>query len=517
MSSQYGSRNCVSHDDHFVGCDVDAMKHTFFQHPDKVSFYNSLPFISGHFGFNFCERFMRGRYSFTFLRNPASRIISFYYFCKNWNYVKRDFERKLKSYSFDDLLDECFNDHRIRHILWNNQAWSLAYGDFAVKPKLLSDFSENELFCMAKNNAERFSYIGFVETFQQDKNNIMHDIGATKIYVHTVRNSTHKRPQIEDIPKHTQRRIAKLTELDDELYKELFARHQSKFKKIYPKHICRYVSKEYNMKLSKLKETLPRYSQKYMDGLIDVLQQSRKDYLNLMERILCGLIYKDGGLNMDGATAFNHEIREYGWDWPQNAHTMIGLKRLQNVRELMGGIIGNNIPGDFIETGVWRGGASIMMRAILHTYGIEDRRVFVADSFEGLPPPNAEKYPADAGSNFHTYPQLAISLEDVQQNFSTYGLLDAQTVFIKGWFKDTLPALPTNSLALMRLDGDMYESTMDALVHLYDKLSVGGYVIIDDYHVVAPCKQAVEDFCIAKNITPTIQEIDGVGVYWKKQ
>lgn len=241
-----------------------------------------------------------------------------------------------------------------------------------------------------------------------------------------------------------------------------------------------------------------------------------KRYLTLLQDCLCGVIYEDSPLKVLGAEKFDAQLREYGWDWPSVAHTMIGRKRLANVCALTESVLGEGIEGDLIETGVWRGGACIMMRAVLDAYCVTDRTVWLADSFEGLPAPNEEKYPADRGDEFHTYSELAVSIEDVKRNFEKYGLLDDQVQFLKGWFKDTLPTAPIKKLALLRLDGDMYESTMDALNALYDKLSIGGYVIVDDYNVVEGCKKAVHDFLSGRSLQPEIHEIDGVGVYWKK-
>lgn len=261
------------------------------------------------------------------------------------------------------------------------------------------------------------------------------------------------------------------------------------------------------------KKYAPRYTTQYLQT---ILNEKRNDYLELMTKTLCGVIYKDSGRMGGDVTPYNEVTRQYGWDWPMHAHTMIGQKRLENVRTLTECIIENNIPGDLIETGVWRGGASIMMRAVLYACDISDRKVYLADSFEGLPPPDAAKYPADTDSIFHEFSELAVSQEQVQENFMAYGLLDEQVVFVKGWFRDTLPGLNVKKLALIRLDGDMYESTMDALESLYDRLSPGGYVIVDDYHVVPACKKAVHDFWSTQNISPKIQEIDGVGIFWKK-
>lgn len=239
-------------------------------------------------------------------------------------------------------------------------------------------------------------------------------------------------------------------------------------------------------------------------------------YLRLIQDCLTGSLYEDPPLNTLGQEIFDARLREYGWDWPSRAHTMIGRKRLENVRSLTESVLGNGIPGDFIETGVWRGGACILMRAVLDAYRVTDRRVWLADSFEGLPPPDSAQYPADKGDTFHTYQELAVSQEQVQENFRKYGLLDEQVVFLKGWFKDTLPTAAVEQLALLRLDGDMYESTFVALENLYPKLSVGGYVIVDDYHVVPACKKAIEDYCEAQCFSPRIEEIDGVGVFWRK-
>lgn len=238
-------------------------------------------------------------------------------------------------------------------------------------------------------------------------------------------------------------------------------------------------------------------------------------YLTSVQDCLSGSIYEDPPLTVLGHDHFDAQLREYGWDWPSVAHTMIGKKRLANVRTLTESVLGNNIEGDLIETGVWRGGACILMRAVLDAYCVTDRRVWVADSFEGLPPPDHEKYPADTGDTFHTYDELSVPMEQVMRNFEKYGLLDEQVVFLKGWFKDTLTTAPIEKLALLRLDGDMYESTMDALSALYDKVSSGGYVIVDDYNVVPACKQAVQDFLTTRDFTPTLVEIDGVGVYWQ--
>jgi O-methyltransferase len=112
---------------------------------------------------------------------------------------------------------------------------------------------------------------------------------------------------------------------------------------------------------------------------------------------------------------------------------------------------------------------------------------------------------------------LGVSLDQVKANFSRYGLLDERVLFLKGWFKDTLPVAPVERLAILRVDGDMYSSTMDSLLNLYPKLSAGGYAIIDDYGEIETCRKAVDDFRTGNKIEAPLSLIDLSGVYWKKQ
>lgn len=239
-------------------------------------------------------------------------------------------------------------------------------------------------------------------------------------------------------------------------------------------------------------------------------------YLDLMKRCLTGWIYRDEGeLYQQEAKPFDQLVREEGRDWPLNAHTMVGLKRLDNVQFCVENVINNAVPGDLIETGVWRGGTSIFMRAILKAHSVVNRRVWAADTFEGMPAPDPEKYPEDARFE-HFADELAVSIEQVKDNFDRYGLLDGQVRFLKGLFRDTLPIALVEELAVIRLDGDWYESTMDGLVNLYPKLSVGGYLIIDDYGCVPACRQAVHDYRDTHGITEEIISVDWTGVYWQR-
>jgi O-methyltransferase len=209
-------------------------------------------------------------------------------------------------------------------------------------------------------------------------------------------------------------------------------------------------------------------------------------------------------------------MRDNGRDWPARAETMTGLKRLANARFCIESVLENHVPGDIIETGVWRGGMSIFMRGVLKAYGITDRTVWLADSFQGLPPPDTSRYPMDRDLDLSTWDVLSVGEVEVRHNFERFGLLDDQVRFVVGWFRDTLADAPVTDLAILRLDGDLYESTIQPLEYLYPKLSVGGFCIIDDYGTIPSCRSAVSDYREAHSIDDEIVPVDGVCVYWRK-
>ena len=249
---------------------------------------------------------------------------------------------------------------------------------------------------------------------------------------------------------------------------------------------------------------------------------NRRLYLDLLQRVLTStLMTEEPVLSYENRLAYaanfhKHYIRGH-------AISMLPLIRFENLRSCMEDVIEHEVAGDFIETGVWRGGATIFMRAVLKSYAIKDRLVWVADSFEGLPYPDPEKFPKEAAARqgkvmTQLFENLEAGLEEVRRNFASFGLLDQQVRFLKGWFKDTLPQAPIQKLALMRLDGDFYESTMDALVNLYDKLSVGGIVIVDDYgeDIWTECRRAVDEFRASRGIRDPLVAVDQSCSWWKK-
>jgi O-methyltransferase len=238
--------------------------------------------------------------------------------------------------------------------------------------------------------------------------------------------------------------------------------------------------------LDLLKKCLTGYL--YVESSYIEIRPSR--WMPFFKRTLARILGKRG-YKIFKVMPFDPEARELGKDWPNFCCSMIGLRRLDNLQTCVETVLKDGVPGDLIETGVWRGGACILMRAILKLQGVNNRTVYLADSFEGLPAPALE---ADRGYDLSENSYLAVSVEEVRAAFQKFGLLDSQVKFLKGWFKDTLPTAEIDSLAVLRLDGDLYESTMDVLNSLYAKVSRQGFVIVDDYRTWPPCKLAVDDF-----------------------
>jgi len=244
-------------------------------------------------------------------------------------------------------------------------------------------------------------------------------------------------------------------------------------------------------------------------------------YLDLLKRSLTNTIFEDEPDIDDDEFRFTMErVTHYV---NSNAVSMIPLARFDNIKNCIENTLHNGVPGDLIEAGVWRGGATIFMRGVLKAFGVVDRLVWVADSFEGLPEPDPDLFPLEAKVQSgpvmqKEYHNLAASLEEVRRNFTAYGLMDDQVKFLKGWFKDTLPAAPIGALSLMRLDGDFYESTRDGLNSLYGRLSIGGYVIIDDYGEDSwtYCRKAVDEFRSERHIEDPLIAVDSKCSYWRR-
>lgn len=205
-----------------------------------------------------------------------------------------------------------------------------------------------------------------------------------------------------------------------------------------------------------------------------------------------------------------------------DAVTMVPRRRLDHLQQCIETVLRLGIPGDLLEAGVWRGGGTILMRAVLAAHGAPGRQVWVADSFEGLPAPDAARHPREAQAFAgpvmrDAMRRLAVGLDEVRANFRRFGLLDDQVRFLPGWFQDTLRDAPIERLAVLRIDCDFHDSTLQVLEALYDRVSPGGFVIVDDYGEDAwtHCREAVDGFRRRRGIVAPLEHIDASCVCWR--
>lgn len=211
--------------------------------------------------------------------------------------------------------------------------------------------------------------------------------------------------------------------------------------------------------------------------------------------------------------------------WKVRPHTMVGFKRINNVYELCRLIERNRLNGAFVECGVWRGGCAAVMAYVANKSG-SNRKIWLFDSFEGLPEPSemdgiqAKRFASNRSSGkLESINKCVASLQDVERLlFSELSLRSENVIIQKGWFQDVLPQIRNKigPIALLRLDGDWYESTKCCLENLYENVVPGGFLIIDDYGHWQGCKTAVDEFLYEKKIAVRIEEIDYTGRFFQK-
>lgn len=252
----------------------------------------------------------------------------------------------------------------------------------------------------------------------------------------------------------------------------------------------------------------------------------RAAYLDLLKLTLCDLAgtatmsvarTQQGHVMSRELTGDQLRMRAAGMDWPLHGLTMVGLKRLDDLQGCIESVVSDAVSGDVIEAGSWRGGASMLMRATLNTLGAGDRTVFVADSFQGFPEASgdlSERYDLSldlAGVDF-----LAVPLEEVKATFVKFGL-EQGVNFVPGFFQETLPSLSGHQWSIVRLDGDTYEAIWTGMESLYDGLSPGGYLIVDDYLSLDRCREAIDEYRLRHGISEPIEEVDWTCVRWRKE
>eukprot|EP00316_Scyphosphaera_apsteinii_P015887 CAMPEP_0119319396 /NCGR_PEP_ID=MMETSP1333-20130426/49252_1 /TAXON_ID=418940 /ORGANISM="Scyphosphaera apsteinii, Strain RCC1455" /LENGTH=383 /DNA_ID=CAMNT_0007325791 /DNA_START=245 /DNA_END=1396 /DNA_ORIENTATION=+ len=272
------------------------------------------------------------------------------------------------------------------------------------------------------------------------------------------------------------------------------------------------------------------------------------------------------------ARSFSLRCRCMGEDMSFNTLTMVGLRRLDNIQHCVETLLKDGVWGDLIETGCAKGGACIFMKATLRAHEDRTRKVFCCDTFSSTKQPPSpligfllyplwllmralaqipfsachrklyaalmrlqHSFPVDVEHasedtirsfiffvrNTHRFVRPAglctgTGLAEVKSHFARLGLLDERVFFLKGFFSDTLPTAPISQLALIRLDGDLYASTMDSLKELYPKLQSGGFCIVDDYYSFTECRQAVDEYRTKHGIVDELVRIDNMSVFWRR-
>ena len=255
-------------------------------------------------------------------------------------------------------------------------------------------------------------------------------------------------------------------------------------------------------------------------------QELRDAYLGLLKLALCDLAganTQTAYLSYDKTQVFSRppsaeelRFRAVGKDWPLHGLTMVGLTRLDDLQRCVEAVVADEIEGDLIEAGVWRGGAAMLIRATLNTLGERDRLVWLADSFEGFPEPDPKRFPDDDDLDLSPHGFLAAGVEEVETYFARLGLAEGIR-FVPGLFDQTLPRLARRRWSLVRLDGDTYESTWVTLEALYPGLAKGGYLIVDDYGFVPACRAAVDDYRATHGIEEPLEEVDWNCARWRRE
>ncbi len=252
------------------------------------------------------------------------------------------------------------------------------------------------------------------------------------------------------------------------------------------------------------------------------VERMRIAYLDLLKLVLCDLAGEattsvgrlaDGRLFTRRVGGEARAIRAVGMDWPLDGTTMVGLRRLDDLQACVEAVVADGVAGDLIEAGVWRGGASILVRATLDSLGATDRDLWLADSFAGFTQSGRGELSQTPEDQWLDY--IAVSAGRVRENFRRLGYTEGLR-FVRGFFTDTMPGLAGRRWALIRLDGDTYDATRDCLKTLYPGLAPGGYAVIDDYGAVEDCRRAVDEYRERNGITEELETIDWTAVRWRR-
>ena len=184
----------------------------------QLSDLTNRNFISGHFGYDFAKPLLKSRYSFTFLRDPIERILSFYYFCRTRNTEEREIYSIAHSMGLESFLRAGFEHPLVKSLIWNSQTWRLACGFPNADSRSIEDFTDDELFNLAKAHLDEFSHVGFTETFEKDQEIILSALNMPMPTDKAASNVNPDRPRLEDVPQQCRQLLNELTSIDRRLY-----------------------------------------------------------------------------------------------------------------------------------------------------------------------------------------------------------------------------------------------------------------------------------------------------------
>lgn len=199
-------------------------------------------------------------------------------------------------------------------------------------------------------------------------------------------------------------------------------------------------------------------------------------------------------------------------------YTMTSVERMYALYKGVEYVVKNNIPGDFVECGVWKGGSSMLIAKTLQKFGITDRNIWMYDTYEGMVEPGEEDKDTTGEKAHDTWTKLkkedksgwcVSSIEEVKNNLKTTNYPNQLLHFVQGMVEDTIPnVMPKGNLALLRLDTDWYESTKHELEHMYPLLVSKGIFIIDDYGHWVGAKKALDEYLLNTNQTLYLNKVD---------
>ena len=181
-------------------------------------------------------------------------------------------------------------------------------------------------------------------------------------------------------------------------------------------------------------------------------------------------------------------------------YTLVPVERCFVLYQTVQYIIKNNIEGDFVECGVWKGGSSMLMAYTLQDAGISNRKIYLYDTFEGMTKPGEmdgpeEKDQWEQGKVTDTLNNMCYSpIEEVKANMDKTGYPAENIIIVKGRVEDTIPRTISSKISLLRLDTDWYESTKHELVHLFPLLEKNGVLIVDDYGAWQGARKATDEY-----------------------